>query len=72
MGESEIQSTTALQLGVSGVFTSSLIGHSVPDSIALLVAPDIVCFGQKEHYNDEDINAQENTIAAAILGLVVV
>lgn len=72
VGESKVQPATALQLGVADVIAPLVLGHAVPDPVALLVAPDIISLGQEEEDDDEDVDAQQDAVAAPVFRLVVV
>jgi hypothetical protein len=72
VSKSEVQPPTPLQLGVSDVVVPFLLSHCVPDSVTLLVPPDVVGLGQQEEDNAEDVDANQRAVSSPVLRLVVI
>ena len=67
MRESEVQSPITNILRRREVMSLLLRGHSIPDAVTLLVAPDVVELRGGVKYDQVDTsNGNENPIAATV------
>lgn len=71
MSKAEVETTAALQTGLTLVLNLLLVGQGVPDALALFVAKDVVGLGEEEAGDGEEVNDDEELVAAVVLGGVV-
>lgn len=72
MSKPEIQPSAPGKRRVLSICRALLLGHGFPDTVALLVAPDVVEFGEEEQENDGDVDDDEVLVALLVQGLVMV
>lgn len=72
MSKPEIQPSATDQFRVGDVGGPLVLGHGVPDTVALLVAPDVVDLGEEEEHDGEGVEGEEDAVARLVERLVVV
>lgn len=66
MGEPKVQPRTASHLCIRSVCLLLILSQSIPDLVALLVAPDVIDLGQKEENDGKHVNYEEVEVAPMI------